>query len=551
MENKIKGASPANWQGILVSMLSWSANGRPSPMIPDYTPAVLRALDFSRQWAHSFGSETILPLHLLLALLEEDEGRVASLLRGAGLDLELARQELGAGAFAAAGALPPDAACPEFNFETNIILRDACRFAGALAVDEGLTTEQVLLALLHGSESLRGQLEALGLSWEHMQKSSPAEPTHVEEPLAVDGELLSGDVAERMDAARILDAAQNRAREALRVIEDYCRFALDDAFLTGELKRLRHDLVEALALHNADRDWDLAARETLRDVGTSLSVPQEQERGSLLSVAQINHKRLQEALRSLEEFGKLKGPALGRAIEGLRYRAYTLERALVLGTTARRRLADARLYLLVTGALCEGSMEWTIAEAAAGGVDVVQLREKTLTDRDLLERARAVRRWTRQTGVLFVMNDRPDIARLAEADGVHLGQDELPVKEARRILGPDALIGVSTHTIEQVRQAVLDGGSYIGVGPTFASQTKEFGELAGIDFVRQAATETTLPAFAIGGVNAVNAHEVVAAGLRRIAVSHAICKADDPRRAARELREILANGEPGASATGV
>src|SRR5262249_37597577 len=140
--------------------------------------------------------------------------------------------------------------------------------------------------------------------------------------------------------------------------------------------------------------------------------------------------------------------------------------------------------------------------AAAGGADVIQLREKTLADRELVERARNVRRWTRKAGVLFVVNDRPDVARLVEADGVHLGQDDMPVKDARRILGADALIGVSTHSIEQVRQAVLDGANYIGVGPTFPSATKVFEEFPGLDFVRAVLAETTLPAFAIGGINA-------------------------------------------------
>src|SRR5205807_8984108 len=113
-------------------------------------------------------------------------------------------------------------------------------------------------------------------------------------------------------------------------------------------------------------------------------------------------------------------------------------------------------------------------EAAAGGADVFQLREKDLPDGRLLERARDVRRWTREVGALFIVNDRPDVARLAEADGVHLGQGDMPVKDARRILGPDALIGVSTHDLDQLRQAVLDGAGYVGVGPTFPSQTKQF-----------------------------------------------------------------------------
>ena len=158
------------------------------------------------------------------------------------------------------------------------------------------------------------------------------------------------------------------------------------------------------------------------------------------------------------------------------------------------------MYVLLTRARCAAALDWTIQEAATGGATVFQLREKSRGDRELLALARDVRRWTRQAGALLIVNDRPDVARLVEADGVHLGQDDLPVKEARRILGPDALVGVSTHDVAQLRQAVLDGASYVGVGPTFPSGTKDFAELAGLDFVRRAMAETSLPAFVIGGV---------------------------------------------------
>jgi thiamine-phosphate pyrophosphorylase len=198
-------------------------------------------------------------------------------------------------------------------------------------------------------------------------------------------------------------------------------------------------------------------------------------------------------------------------------------------------LAEATLYVLLSSANCTASLERMIAEAAAGGAQMIQLREKELTDRDLLNRASDVRRWTRRVGVLFIVNDRPDIARLVEAEGVHLGQDDLPVREARRILGPDALIGVSTHNIEQVRQAVLDGASYLGVGPAFPSLTKGFAAFAGLDFVRQACAETTLPTFAIGGINAGNLGQVIGAGAKRIAVSQAIAQAEDPRAVAAQL----------------
>jgi thiamine-phosphate pyrophosphorylase len=170
---------------------------------------------------------------------------------------------------------------------------------------------------------------------------------------------------------------------------------------------------------------------------------------------------------------------------------------------------------------------------------VFQLREKALPDRELLELARNVRRWTRSAGVLFVVNDRPDIARLAEADGVHLGQDDMTVKDARRIAGPEMLIGVSTHSVAQLRQAVLDGADYVGIGPTFPSKTKAFDHFPGLEFVRAASAETSLPAFALGGIDARNAAEVAAAGASRVAVSSAICGSDDPRRAAQLLRAAL------------
>jgi thiamine-phosphate pyrophosphorylase len=223
----------------------------------------------------------------------------------------------------------------------------------------------------------------------------------------------------------------------------------------------------------------------------------------------------------------------------LRYRSYTIDRALTLGQQARDRLTDARLCVLLTGAQCTAALDWTIQEAAAGGANMFQLREKDLNDRDLLERARAVRGWTRAAGAIFIVNDRPDIARLAEADGVHLGQNDMSVKDARQILGPDAIIGVSTHEVAQVRQAILDGATYIGVGPTFQSLTKHFDELSGLPFVKAALAETTLPAFVIGGINLGTIDLAVQAGARRVAVSAAVARAEEPRLAALALREAL------------
>ena len=150
-----------------------------------------------------------------------------------------------------------------------------------------------------------------------------------------------------------------------------------------------------------------------------------------------------------------------------------------------------------------------------------------------------MRALTRETPVLCIVNDRPDLAALARADGVHVGQEEVSVKDARRIVGPESLVGVSTHTIEQARQAVLDGANYIGVGPTFPSGTKTFEHFPGLDLLRAVAAEIRLPAFAIGGITSENLAEVLAAGIARIAVSAAITAAADPAEAARQLLAVL------------
>jgi thiamine-phosphate pyrophosphorylase len=498
-------------------------------MLPELTPAVVRAVEAARRYALSHGSAEVEPVHLLHGLLEEEEGRAAALVIAAGLDNSAYR-----------ASLPPlkdasgELSAVPLHKQTEAALFAARRLARDLAGESTVASESLLLALFQTDTRLSEAMEPFGFRVAQLEADLLAQR---QPPPQLEDSLQLADVTQRMDTARILDACGNRAREGLRVIEDYCRFVLGDAFLTRNLKQLRHDLAETLAELAAD--WLLGARDTQADVGTDISTEQEGERASPGEVVQVNLKRLQEALRSLEEFGKVHNARLGLALEQLRYRTYTLERAIVVGTSARKRLQEARLYVLLSGAQCAAALDWTIAEAAAGGVQVVQLREKNLNDRALWERARQVRRWTRQAGVLFILNDRPDLARLVEADGVHLGQDDLPVQEARRILGPDALIGVSTHNLEQLRQAILDGASYVGVGPTFHSGTKDFSEFPGLAFVRQAMAETTLPAFVIGGVNLNTIEAAVSAGARRVAVSQAIAAADDPRLVAATLWEAL------------
>jgi len=247
----------------------------------------------------------------------------------------------------------------------------------------------------------------------------------------------------------------------------------------------------------------------------------------------------QESLRSREDFGKVFDAGPAAIFKQLRYRAYTLQRSIDITWRSIERLAASRLYVLIDGGPSAEDFQRLASSLIAAGADVLQLRDKRLGDRELLDRARLLRSLSQGSGMLFVMNDRPDLAALARADGVHVGQEEVSVKDARSIVGAEALVGVSVHSIEQARQAVLDGANYIGVGPTFRSDTKQFPEYPGVELLRAVAAEIRLPAFAIGGICRGNLGEVLAAGFTRIAVSGAITAADDPADAAGELLAVL------------
>lgn len=391
------------------------------------------------------------------------------------------------------------------------------------------TTDGLLRALLAASPGLGKSVRAAGVAL-------PAE----EEPAGDEFEPIELRESATAQVARVLDVNLNRAREGLRVLDDYCRFALNDAALTERVKSLRHDLVEWMK--RVPESLLLDSRDTPGDVGTAITTQGEAARGSAAEVAAVNLRRVQESLRSLEEFAKTFDSGLAVALERLRYDAYALQSPVTRAAAARSRLAGVRLYVLFGSESCRLEVPWAVREAAAGGADMVQLREKGLSDKELLIRAEAAAKAAREAGALFIVNDRPDIASLVAADGVHLGQGDLPVGHARRVLGPDAVVGVSTHTPEQVEAAVAAGADYIGVGPTFPSRTKSFGELAGLDFVRRAAGMTSLPAFAIGGIDAANISEVFAAGAGRVAVSAAVASSDDPRREAAVLRAAFPEG---------
>ncbi len=363
-------------------------------------------------------------------------------------------------------------------------------------------------------------------------------------------------------AFRIIDANFNRAREALRVMEEYARFVLDDAALASEVKGLRHDLGRSITafeergqqamqpgeteslgagaeISPGQSDPVIRHRDIVGDVGRNVTTPGEYERADLGHVAQAAGKRLSEALRALEEYGKTIRPDFAAAIESLRYRGYELERRIGLVTTARKRFSGIRLYVLITEALCQSDWFATAEAVLRGGADCLQLREKGLPDRELLERARRLAELCHEHEALLIINDRPDIAALSGADGVHVGQDDLSVAQARRVVPATAVVGISTHTRGQLDAAVEAAPDYIAVGPMFATVTKPQEYLAGPPALTAARKRTALPLVAIGGVGEPNAAEVLAAAPCCLCVCRSVVSQTDSEAAAARLRELI------------
>ena len=340
-------------------------------------------------------------------------------------------------------------------------------------------------------------------------------------------------------AARILDANANRARETLRVMEDAARFMLDDARLAAGLKQLRHDLAGAL------RRFDILEfnRDTPGDVGTDLATASERSRGSAAEVAIAAGKRLGEALRTIEEYGKTIDPGFAQDIQKLRYRGYDLEQRLYrrLGVGMARQW---RICVILPERLCAGRDWQGVAESVCDSEpDCIQLREKDLGDAQLLRRARLLVRMARRSAV--IVNDRADIALLAGAHGVHVGPDDLPVAEVRRTVGRRILVGASTSSLAAAEAALAGGADYCGLGPMFETTTSPSKTPVGPGYARAFIERfADTPHLAIGGITPDNVQELIDVGVRGVAVSSAVCSAEDPGEVVGSLRRALESAAP-------
>ena len=339
---------------------------------------------------------------------------------------------------------------------------------------------------------------------------------------------------------RIIDANFNRAREALRVIEDYCRFALNSSVLSGRAKELRHQLCNSIK--QLDSGKLISSRDTLSDVGVYQSVVGQNSRTDLKDCLTAGCKRLVEALRVLSEAIQIHDKSIARQIEQIRYAAYTLEKDIVLISEPLEKFRKVELYIIITSNFPAEIFSLAAKCAGSGAADCIQLRVKEMPDDLLYNVANEFVRICLDNNVCSMINDRVDIAAASDADGVHLGQDDLPVSAARRLAMKPMIIGKSTHSLDQLENACAEQPAYVGLGPVFATATKPSATPVGLEYVRKATEflkEKPVGHTAIGAVTLDNVELVLGAGAECVAVCSAVTKASNPTEACRKFKEKI------------
>ena len=333
--------------------------------------------------------------------------------------------------------------------------------------------------------------------------------------------------------AQLIDANLDRAREGLRVMEDWCRFGLKRSDFSIQIKDWRQQL--GVHHHNIYRK----ARLISTDPAMGVSHPLQKVRSTPEAVFIANSSRVQEALRVIEEFTRITDPNLCEIASKIRYETYEIE-IKILNTTEginkRQTLRDCSVYLVTTNTR---NLEDIVLQALKAGVKIVQYREKFLQDNEKISQAKCLASLCKKFNSLFIVNDRIDIALAVDADGIHLGQDDIPTKIARELLGTEKIIGRSTHCLEDIKNAEKECCDYIGIGPIFSSKTKKQLNPIGIDYLKKGLSETLLPAFAIGGINNSNIRKLNKINNLRIAVSNAIINSNAPFSRTKELLKFL------------
>ena len=340
---------------------------------------------------------------------------------------------------------------------------------------------------------------------------------------------------------RIIDASLNRVSEGLRFLEEIARFLLNDTALTQQLKSMRHELIRG--------DWPfhqrlLESRNSEGDVGANLEVPGEEKQRELPTTVMANARRVQESLRTLEELTKIPGISTemdSEKFKQARFSLYTIEKNLLAGLVRQDKTKRLHgLYVIIdTQALAGRSHVVVTAEVIRGGAKVIQLRDKTTAKKELISIGQELKNLCTEKDVLFIMNDDIAIALATDADGLHVGQGDLPVKVARKLLPMDKILGCSVTTLGQAEAAEADGADHLGVGSIYPTPTKETAKVVGLEILRQVRQKMSLPLVAIGGITRDNVAEVRAAGADSVAVISAVLSAKVPEEAAKQITDTF------------
>ena len=336
---------------------------------------------------------------------------------------------------------------------------------------------------------------------------------------------------------RIIDANLNRIGEGLRLLEDTARLLLNDAALTQQLKTMRHELLKG--------DWSfnkqlLQARNSEADVGINIETSEQEKQRELPLMVVANARRVQESLRTVEELAKIPdiAPKLNsEKFKQARFNLYSIERNLLSKLLRQDKIKHIPgLYAIIDTQALKGRSHIEVAsQIIRGGAKTIQLRDKLLSKKELLPVAQQLKNLCAEYNVLFIVNDYLDIALAADADGLHLGQNDLPTKVARKLLPIDKILGCSTTTVEQAITAEAEGADYIAVGSIYPTTSKETAKVIGLEGLRQIRQAVALPLVAIGGITKDNAAEVIAAGASSVAIISAILQAESPEEAARQI----------------
>lgn len=339
---------------------------------------------------------------------------------------------------------------------------------------------------------------------------------------------------------RIIDANVNRLGEGLRVLEEIARFLLNDGALSSRLKSLRHDLVQSV---NAGEVALLSQREAGQDVGGP-EKPLSAGQPDVAALVRANARRCEESLRVLEELAKLpEGASLldSFKLQKARFEIYTVEKQLVSSVLRSGKRQSIRgLYAVIDTDMLGTRDALQIArQVIEGGANILQLRSKSWSIGRMLPLARDLSALCRESGILFIVNDSLEVALETCADGLHLGQDDLPVAAARKYLPIDRLVGHSVLNGKQARESQSAGADYVAVSAVFRTPTKPDAEVAGLAAVKSIKEAVSIPVVAIGGLNKSNVADVVRAGADAVAVVRAILDQPDIVSATRKLADII------------